>query len=878
VACVSDDDFAALIAGTLKPAEARGVKEHLAACEVCAELYSDLQRAADDATTDSVDPMARTVYDGSGPGAETSFVPGAQVGRFVVEDFIGAGGMSSVYRAFDPKLDRRVALKVLSPRVRDPDLILREARALAALTHPNVVTVYDVGEVDRQVFLAMEYVDGQTLRDWAKARPRGWREVVAVYLAAGRGLAAAHAAGLAHRDFKPGNVLLGEDGRVRVCDFGLVGNAVSVDSKDEPGSTVGTPAYMAPEQAAGVADARSDQFSFCVSLGEALTGRRPSAVSGVDGAGLPRPLARAIDRGLSWSPVTRFPSMDALLAELERAVNPWRTRRWLLAGGAVAVLATASLVGARLAGERPDPCAGGAARLAGVWDDARKQQARATFVASGRDNAASAFDDAAGQLDGYAGAWIDYHRETCAATAVRHEQSAEALDLRMACLDRRRGELDAAAKVLVAADRETVDRAGDVARTPAPLAACDDARELAATGMPDDPAQRARVAALDGRVAEAFALVAAGKVKRAGEELEPLVAEARALGDRPLLARALRALGNVEVQTSAVAAEPHILEAIELAETTGQDLERGRALRDLLTLRSVQRRAPEGHLAAGLAHFALRRARGAALVDFIKVFDIEGDVYLREGRFVEARALYELSHLLERSRVDAPAEGWLGHEGRMATTYMEERNYPEARRRIEKALRGFAEHGLTYHRMVPKLYNNLGAVCVRLKDQACALEAFEKSVEAKERVFGPDSLTVAISLGNLAGMYTKLGRLDEAEKLLHRAIAITEKADRVDSQHAGAPFMELGNIEIARHHPEKAAEWFERSLRIYEATHGKPSDVADARFSLAAAIWEARRDRRAFAMMAEARAVYVRLGDGYQSDIDEVDAWRRKAR
>ncbi len=226
------------------------------------------------------------------PSAE-ALERGAAVGRYVILDRIGAGGMGVVYAAYDPELDRRVALKLLrTDRFAAPGhlRLLREAKALARLTHPNVVAVHDAGTFGDQVFVAMELVEGETLRQWLEAGARSWREVLDRLLAAGRGLAAAHAAGLVHRDFKPENVLLGRDGRVRVVDFGLA--KALADAAEEPaapdsggelaspltewGAVLGTPAYMAPEQIRGIAaDARSDQFSFCVALYEALYGERP---------------------------------------------------------------------------------------------------------------------------------------------------------------------------------------------------------------------------------------------------------------------------------------------------------------------------------------------------------------------------------------------------------------------------------------------------------------------------------------------------------------------------------------------------------------------------------------------------------------------------
>jgi tRNA A-37 threonylcarbamoyl transferase component Bud32 len=242
--------------------------------------------------------------------------PPTRLGRFELLRPLGAGGMGEVYAAHDPLLGRDVAVKLLHARSAVArELLLREGQGLARLSHPNVVPVYDLGEHDGRVYLAMELVDGVTLRTWQEGQPTDWRVRLPPLLDAARGLAAAHAYGIVHRDFKPENVLVGEDGRVRVVDFGLArthGRAREVGA----GLYFGTPAYMAPEQRQGAAaDARSDQYAFCVTAHECLFGQRPGA-SPTTTIELPARLAAALRRGLADDPAARFPSMHALIAEL----------------------------------------------------------------------------------------------------------------------------------------------------------------------------------------------------------------------------------------------------------------------------------------------------------------------------------------------------------------------------------------------------------------------------------------------------------------------------------------------------------------------------------------------------------------------------------
>src|SRR5205814_3700317 len=230
--------------------------------------------------------------------AATMLAPGELVGRYRILHVLGSGGMGVVYAAFDPELQRQVALKLVRNEGAGVDdelrtRLTREAQAMARVRHPNVITVFDVGSWCGQLFVAMEAIDGSTLSTWLEVQPRSVAEILQVLHAAGRGLAAAHAAGLVHRDFKPDNVLIGADGRVCVTDFGLARpvtmrepSSPSHDGDTEPwtlaltqaGTAVGTPAYMAPEQMRGdTADERADQFSFCVALFEALYGVRPFA-------------------------------------------------------------------------------------------------------------------------------------------------------------------------------------------------------------------------------------------------------------------------------------------------------------------------------------------------------------------------------------------------------------------------------------------------------------------------------------------------------------------------------------------------------------------------------------------------------------------------
>ncbi len=292
--------------------------------------------------------------------------PGDTIGRYRVRERIGEGGMGVVYAAEDPELGRVVAIKLLRPvqgaeAEREQRRMLREAQALARVSHRNLVMVFDVGSLRGRVWIAMEYVAGETLETWLSREHRSWSEIVGVFAEAGRGLAAVHAAGLVHRDFKPGNVIVRKDGAVQVLDFGLAAPLGDVaerapDAKLEQraaspdldalaatltttGAFMGTPAYMAPEQFLMLpTDGRTDQFSLCVALYEAIYGHRPfkgrdlaqlmaATLEGLGGLpaelpGVPLSVRQIIARGLSKAPEDRFASMDALVEALEQARAP----------------------------------------------------------------------------------------------------------------------------------------------------------------------------------------------------------------------------------------------------------------------------------------------------------------------------------------------------------------------------------------------------------------------------------------------------------------------------------------------------------------------------------------------------------------------------
>lgn len=436
--------------------------------------------------------------------------------RYSVLGKLGEGGMGVVVRAYDSELDRQVALKVLHSELGDryTQRLRREAQAMAKLSHPNVVQVYEVGEIEGRTFVALELVKGQTLDKWTRQRPGpSWRECVSVFLQLGAGLAAAHERGLVHRDFKPANAILDEKGRARVLDFGLARRFEGIDEPSSvktckieagtseldamltrSGTVLGTPAYMPPEQMDGhEADARSDQFSFCVSLYEAVYGERPFAgrtlealmVSiaggavrpGPKGNKVPGPLRAVLLRGLAVDPAQRWPSMEALLGELRKLVAP-RTRRGLVLGLTVGLLGMGAALGVPHYLEMQARCSGAGVQLDGVWDEERRQEVEYVILSTELSYAADTWERIELRLDEYAEAWMRKHTEVCEATRVHGEQTEEAMELRMRCLHERKIALDAAVTVLADADATVVEKAVQLVEALPSMDRCDDIEQL----------------------------------------------------------------------------------------------------------------------------------------------------------------------------------------------------------------------------------------------------------------------------------------------------------------------------------------------------------------------------------------------------------------
>jgi hypothetical protein len=546
------------------------------------------------------------------------------VGRFIVIEQIGAGGMSTVFSAFDTVLDRRIALKFLAaPQRQTWPRLFQEASLMARLQHPNVVTVYDVGELAGSPYIAMELVEGDTLDGWAAARERSTAEKLRVMAAAARGLAAAHDAGIVHRDVKPQNILVAGD-RVLVTDFGI---SVRMDD-DAGGDIVGTPSYMAPEQfEGGVIDQRTDVFGFCATLYHLLYGTRPFPGTSVErvrerifegqvepppaSAKVPGRLHRLVTSGLAVDPRNRPQDLDELAALL---VRQQPSRRWRAAAGiaGLGVLGAAFWGGAYLRARPERQCRAGAAAIDQVLSARQRDRLRAHFSASGQ---AGLWDATRRGLEAFTERWRAMYQNACTAMYVERRQSSAVFDVRMDCLRSRRVELEALVQALGEAATGKLIEGPSAASRLSPVSGCD-GLELA-DRAPGDPPSRQRLERVEGLLARALSQGLLADRRQAAAIAEQAVAEARSVGHQPLLARALlrAALLTMELGGSAVAggesdgasarAARLLEESVLVAERGHDDHRRAAALRALVMVSVRRGERREAEMYARLASAAI---------------------------------------------------------------------------------------------------------------------------------------------------------------------------------------------------------------------------------------------------------------------------------
>lgn len=805
-----------------------------------------------------------------------------EIGRYVILRRLGAGGMGVVYLGYDGELDRNVAIKLLRARHasggskdRAAARLLREARALARIEHPNVIAIHEVGTSDGAVFIAMERVQGVTLARWQEEGQHSWREIVELYVQAGRGLAAAHAAGLIHRDFKPSNVLVGDDGdglglRARVVDFGLArasgGDEVDPDhiGDGEPlehpqasasssltvtGALLGTPAYMTPEQIQGhVADARSDQFSFALALYEALCGERAFAGDSIEalhaavvagerrptprGRALPGWLRRVLDRALSVAPERRFASMLILLQEVERGLGE-RRRRGLAVGG-VGLALTAALIGSAAA--RPERCLGGEAAIAEVWGDEQRDAIGRAFTATGKPFAAKAQEQTLRRLDEYAAGWAAMHQSACAATHLRDEQSSAALDLRMRCLDRRRSELQALVALFTGddLDPQLVARAVEASDALTPLDGCADVEALGATDpLPDDPRERAQVDALRRRLAVVKAERDAGRYDTALDRASDAFDTSEALGYRPLRAEAALLHGSL-LGLAGNADEAAI--AFDRAFTDGLasghiEVAAEAAIQATHAVGFVGHHGSEGRRWAHLAEpLVIRlgqppRATATLKANLGNIAVLQGELDEAEEHFTRAIALTEAA-FGENETLIAKTSANLG------AVYRRKGDLPRALESYRRAAAVFEANFGPRHPLMATLANNTGVLLQTMEDSAGAERSYRQVIALGGASIATTSPTLGHANNNLGELLLERGDVEAAADHFAAAIEIWEAALGENHPLLAHPLLGLGKALVADGQAEEGVELLRRALELREGAEVDAAELEEVRAEL----------------------------------------------
>ncbi|MFZ5439544.1 MAG: protein kinase domain-containing protein [Myxococcota bacterium] len=788
MSCPDDATLRAWFAGELPEARRADVAAHVAQCERCRARSSVTQRLASEPelTLVRAEPLS----------APPALAPGDRVGPYVVGERAGAGGMGEVYAAYDPRLDRRVALKLMradvvaalgteAGRLR----LVREAQALARLSHRNVVTVHDVGESGPNVYLAMELVAGQTLREHV-AGAREWPRTLALLVQAGRGLSAAHAAGLVHRDFKPDNVLVTPDGRAVVVDFGLavlegaarVAALPAASSLGAPltqgGEVLGTPAYMAPELFAdGRADALSDQFAFAVTACEALWGRRPEDGALPEGGSLPPVIRRALARALSKRPSDRFPSLDELLEVFEATLRA-RERRWLTALVASTVLLVAGAGGA-WGWWRSTVCAGAGAQADVAWSASTLERAREAFRAHGGARAVTELDEAAPVVSAWAARWRALRTQACEASRVRSERPESVLAVQQACFERQLLSLDALAETYAHPDDEVVMNAVYAAHQLPRLDECLDTAGLTRVpGPPADPTLRALQQEAEQETARAEVLFHTESRARARELARSAVDKASRSTHPPTLVRAWHALAWMESDAGETAKANELLQrAIALALSTHDDAEAALLANELTRALYTEANNPaEGATWLQLADALVTRLGPSGVRQQGQLELVRGIIDSSAARHAEAIAHLRAAEPLlvraygPRASILGDVQTVLGLEARAL------RDYPAARHALTLALELRRENYGERNPSVAAAQMNLALL---LKDEerfAEAEQAFLRVLRSLEDSLGREHKQLARVLKNLASVAAAQGHHAEAVAYAERAISVLEKS------------------------------------------------------------------------------------------------------
>ncbi|NUP08033.1 MAG: serine/threonine protein kinase [Polyangiaceae bacterium] len=890
--CPDPLELDALASGMLGEPRRSAAIEHLDRCASCSAVVAELARMRSSGAREPSIAFGETAPARSSPPHSPARSGHATVGRYVLLRQLGSGAMGTVFEALDPELDRRVAIKLLHPdssgrleMVRA--LLVREAQAMARLNHPNVVAVYDVGTSGHQLFIAMELVEGVTLGHFL-SQSRSRAEILGAFVQAGRGLAAAHAAGLVHRDFKPANVLVGRDGRVRVSDFGLARNPVAAIAANggmlqtQAGAIVGTPSYMSPEQWLGhAANARSDQFSFGVALyeslvrspafgGDTIDALRARVLSGQRApmpSDLPRAIRTVLDRALTSRPEGRYETMEALLVDLERA-HASRLKKALpyavlvVGAGALASAVAIAVFDTKGAATTPEAaCEEAKTRLDEVW----------TAEQRGRLVRQNVLPKAIETLDVYADAWRRMRTDVCLAN-VRHEDSDELSDLRNTCLDRR---LTALEKAIAAIDKGDGDALVVASNLPEISDCADRERVRSGIFLPKDPATRKRVEDIHTELEEASTLLDAARLDEAAPLIDHALAAAREVGWEPMLAEAqYRRASLLDRRGDAKNAERAFRDAFMTARSARHDeVTRWAAIKLVSTVGVDLHRPDDASEWIGYARAEVKRASSDERAK-ATLLEHEAGVDIEAGKIADARTkLAEAVTVRERALgADHPDVGTARSNLALALAQLGELDGALAERK--KALAIMEGNYGTDHPKTAEYRINVGHVHHRRKEYADAITSYRaaldvldrfkgtehqasiaresiagvlrdqqkyaeahpelvKAVALREAALGPDHPSLGKLLGELAESFQETGSSADGLVHLDRSEAILTKAFGADTAELAETYAIRGGLLVSLGRYDEAVASYERAIRAIERSGGpKTRDLGRHWFNL----------------------------------------------
>ncbi len=815
--CPNDEDLVALASGHVAESTRVALLGHVDGCATCRRVVAELVRGeiatGSQAVTATQIPFAATV-----PAASElahigrSLVlrqPGDTVGRFVLRSVIGRGGMSVVYRATDPTLQRDVALKFMlpGPAPGGNATLLREARTLAQLEHPHIARIYEVGEIDGEVFAAVEFVEGVTLRQWAQT-PRALAEHVRHFTAAAQAIAAAHERSIIHRDIKPDNLLVGNTGALRVVDFGLA-------TGDSNSQGAGTPAYMAPEQlAGGPASFASDQYSLCATFYEAIVGSRPTrgnTLSIPSRAKIPRGLAEVLRRGLRLNPAERFANMQSLGRALSRSTHRNRKLAWAMA----ASLAVALVGWFALRPSDVDRCQRGATSLEQEWGLARGGIAH-RFAAMAPDFGGESFRAVANALGDYTTRWKSMRIEVCQA---RSELSDARFTKRLSCLDARRAQVIAALSLLAKAEHALVERAPRVVAGLAPLTECT-AAQIDSAPLP--PVQEQSEAhAIRSELPSIEALRWAGHFRQAMEQAEAAAIRAQRLSHEPTRNEVELVRGQLLAAASRNhEAEQHLSHALYGAIAAQQQRLVARAALSLVGIHTALKNYDKAETAIRHTEAAIRSVGG----DIQLAGELQngiGNLRYEQGRFSEAEPAFRL----------AIAKFWIppgdvasqaAALNNLAMVLADQGKLGEAEASLSAAAE-LVEAGLgKRHPYLASIWTNQGAVATSRGDHQAATERYRDAWQLALAAYGARAEQTLDARFNAILAKNQGGRNAEAERELRGL-----RADQADSLGASHPSVartwnSIGVIADRTGRLEDAALAFSQTLAIYKTLFVSP--------------------------------------------------------